>query len=38
VAALPTYLQDFTRFAYLTEWRRGELVSLCWSDVDRDAG
>jgi integrase len=36
VAALPDYLQDFTRFAYLTAWRRGELVSLRWSDVDRD--
>jgi integrase len=38
VAALPDYLQDFTRFAYLTAWRRGELVSLRWSDVDRDGG
>jgi integrase len=38
VAALPDYLQDFTRVAYLTAWRRGELVSLRWSDVDRDGG
>src|SRR5262245_51100701 len=38
VAALPDYLQDFTRFAYLTAWRRGELVSLRWSDVDRAGG
>ena len=27
VAALPDYLQDFTRVAYLTASRRGELVS-----------
>jgi hypothetical protein len=32
------YLQDFTRFAYLTGWRKGEIISLRWSDVDRDAG
>jgi integrase len=38
VAALPEYLRDFTRFAYLTGWRKGEIVSLRWSDVDRDAG
>jgi len=38
IAALPDDLQDFTRFAYLTAWRRGELVSLKWSDVDRDGG
>jgi integrase len=35
VAALPAYLQDFTRFAYLTAWRRGEVATLRWSDVDR---
>jgi integrase len=38
VAALPEYLRDLVRFAYLTAWRRGELVSLHWSDVDRDGG
>jgi integrase len=38
VAALPAYLQDFTRFAYLTGWRKGEIASLRWTDVDRDAG
>ena len=38
VAALPAYLQDFTRFAYLTGWRKGEITSLKWTDVDRDAG
>jgi len=34
VAALPNYLQDVTRFAYLTGWRRGEILSLLWTDVD----
>jgi integrase len=38
VAALPAYLQDFTRFAYLTGWRKGEIISLRWTDVDQDAG
>ena len=38
VAALPDYLRDFTRFAYLTGWRKGEITSLKWTDVDRDAG
>jgi integrase len=38
VAALPDYLQDFTRFAYVTAWRRGELITLRWSDVDRSGG
>jgi integrase len=38
VAALPDYLQDFTRFAYLTAWRRGEVATLTWADVDRDGG
>ena len=38
VAALPAYLQDFTRFAYLTGWRKGEIISLKWTDVDRDPG
>jgi integrase len=35
VAALPDYLQDVTRFAYLVGWRRGEILSLRWTDVDR---
>jgi integrase len=38
VAALPDDLRDFTRFAYLTGWRKGEIISLKWTDVDRDAG
>ena len=33
VAALPDYLRDFTRFAYLTGWRKGEIISLKWTDV-----
>ena len=38
VTALPAYLRDFTRFAYLTGWRKGEIISLKWTDVNRDAG
>jgi integrase len=33
---LPSYLQDFARFGYLTGWRRGEIASLRWEDVDGD--
>ena len=36
MAALPDYLKDVTRFAYLTGWRRGEIIGLRWQDVDRD--
>lgn len=38
VAALPDYLRDFTRFAYMTAWRKGQVASLMWADVDRSAG
>jgi integrase len=38
VAALPEYLRDFTRFAYITAWRKGQVASLIWADVDRGAG
>lgn len=34
VRNLPADLQDFTRFAYLTGWRKGEIASLLWEDVD----
>jgi integrase len=33
---LPSYLKDFALFAYLTGWRRGEIASLRWEDVDGD--
>ena len=38
VATLPDYLRAFTRFADLTGWRKGEIISLRWTGVDRDAG
>jgi len=38
VAHLPEYLQDFARFAYLCAWRKGQIASLTWADVDRNAG
>ena len=34
VDGLPKYLQDFTRFGYLTGWRKGDIASLRWEDVD----
>ena len=37
IAHLPDYLQDFVRFAYLSGWRKGEIASLTWNDVDRKA-
>jgi integrase len=33
---LPRYMQDVARFAYLTGWRKGEVLSLRWEDVDGD--
>lgn len=37
VSNLPEYLRDFARFPYLTRWRRGELQTLTWADVNREA-
>ena len=37
VELLPEHLKDFTRFAYVTGWRKGEISSLRWIDVDREA-
>ena len=34
--ALPEYLRDFARFAYLTGWRKSEIASLRWEDLDGD--
>ena len=31
---LPNDLKDFCRFAYLTGWRRNEIRSLRWSDIE----
>ena len=31
-------LQDVVRFGYLTGWRRGEILTLTWADVDHDGG
>ncbi len=36
VENLPEYLKDFAWFGYLTGWRRGEIASLEWRDVDGD--
>jgi integrase len=35
---LPPYLQPLIEAAYITGWRRGELVNLRWQAVDWDAG
>jgi integrase len=36
--ALPGYLRPFVAFAYLTGWRRSEISSLTWAQVDRVQG
>ena len=38
VAALPEYLQDFTRFAFLCAWRKGQTAALKWEHVNRTDG
>ena len=35
LAYLPSDIRDVAEFAYLTGWRRGEILSLLWSNVDR---
>lgn len=37
VRHLPEYLQDAARFAYMTGWRKEEVVGLRWEMVDLDA-
>ena len=34
IKELPDYLKGFARFGYYSGWRRGEIRSLEWSDVD----
>lgn len=38
VKHLPDPIADMARFAYLTGWRKGEIVTLTWEQVDRKAG
>jgi integrase len=38
VAALPVALAEVARFAYLSGWRKGEILPLEWENVDRSAG
>jgi integrase len=33
---LPAYLKDFALFGFLVGWRKGEIASLAWADVDGD--
>ena len=33
---LPAYLRDFVHFGFLTGWRKGEIASLRWEDVEGD--
>ncbi len=37
-AQLPPHLADAARFAYLSGWRKGEVRSVEWRDVDMGAG
>lgn len=36
-ASVPAHIADFIQFAHLTGWRKGEIASLRWSDVDAEA-
>lgn len=35
---LPEYLRDAVLFAFLTGWRRGEIIGLKWTNVNRSGG
>lgn len=37
-AALPDYLKPVVTSAYLTDWRKGEILGLKWNQVDLEAG
>ncbi|MBI4637616.1 MAG: tyrosine-type recombinase/integrase [Candidatus Rokubacteria bacterium] len=37
-AHLPAHFRDVLDFGYLSGWRRGEILTLEWRDVDREAG
>ena len=34
MGCLPDYLKRFAHFGFLTGWRKGEIASLAWGDVD----
>lgn len=36
VGNLPVYLQDYALFGYLVGWRKSEIASLRWEDVEGD--
>lgn len=36
-SALPAHVADVARFAYLSGWRKGEILPLQWESVDRQA-
>jgi integrase len=38
LAKLPEYLQSVTTFGYHTGWRKEEILTLTWAQVDRDQG
>jgi integrase len=37
-AHLPSTIGDAARFAYVTAWRKGEVLGLTWQNIDREAG
>jgi integrase len=38
VTHIPTPVDDVTHFAFRSGWRRGEVLTLTWDDVDQDNG